>query len=597
MTATATTGTAQARGRGRAIYLQSGGLPVFAELHAADDGPSQNVVLLCAPFGWDELCTHRTMRAWADALAQSGHHALRFDLPGTGDSGGTPDDAGLVERWCAAVTDASAWLRETHAAPRVVAIGIGLGGILATRALADGAPIDDLILWGAPARGSSLVREMRAFATVAGGNRAPIGGYDPRTVDDGSLEAAGFLLRPQTVLDLEGLDLTALAIPDPSGRRVLLLGRDQLPPDRRLVAHLEQSGVALACEDGEGYGAMVTHPQQAKRPLAVIARTVEWIGERQPGAPRRRPPAATRSALETAVLDGGVVESPFEVEYAGRRLTGVLTDSARGPRSEVPVCAVLSIAGAIRRIGPNRMWVEAARRWAALGVPTLRFDAVGLGDSDGDEEPYENNREFYLPSGPEQVLTILDALQGAGFPGRFVVGGLCSGAYWGYHAARLDTRVRGLLLINLFAFEWSEEVVEARERVHLKAKLSRSSLADITRIASGRSRMRPMAAVRAIPGVLLPRSARLRDRPIREALATLAARDVETLMLFSAGEPLLEELSRGGWLGRLGEWPNMTLERIPIRDHTFQPAWAQRFVHERLDEALMRSIGRAAGAH
>ena len=45
-------------------------------------------------------------------------------------------------------------------------------------------------------------------------------------------------------------------------------------------------------------------------------------------------------------------------------------------------------SGAVRRIGPQRMWVEAARRWAALGVPTLRFDVVGVGDSDGDGSAY-----------------------------------------------------------------------------------------------------------------------------------------------------------------------------------------------------------------
>jgi alpha/beta superfamily hydrolase len=30
------------------------------------------------------------------------------------------------------------------------------------------------------------------------------------------------------------------------------------------------------------------------------------------------------------------------------------------------------------------MWVEASRRWAALGVATLRIDLEGIGDADGD---------------------------------------------------------------------------------------------------------------------------------------------------------------------------------------------------------------------
>ena len=55
------------------------------------------------PFGWDELSAHRSLRAWAGALASAGHTALRMDLPGTGDSGGSANEPGLVSTWCSAV--------------------------------------------------------------------------------------------------------------------------------------------------------------------------------------------------------------------------------------------------------------------------------------------------------------------------------------------------------------------------------------------------------------------------------------------------------------------------------------------------------------
>ena len=42
-------------------------------------------------------------------------------------------------------------------------------------------------------------------------------------------------------------------------------------------------------------------------------------------------------------------------------------------------------AGGVRHIGPNRMWVEAARRWAAQGIPSARVDFIRVGESDGDE--------------------------------------------------------------------------------------------------------------------------------------------------------------------------------------------------------------------
>ncbi len=54
------------------------------------------------------------------------------------------------------------------------------------------------------------------------------------------------------------------------------------------------------------------------------------------------------------------------------RLFGVL--SRRSGEQAEPTGVLLN-AGPQRRTGPNRMWVEIARRWAAKGVPTLRLDA------------------------------------------------------------------------------------------------------------------------------------------------------------------------------------------------------------------------------
>jgi hypothetical protein len=555
--------------------------------------------VLCAPFGWDELCSHRSMRAWAGAIAQSGHAAIRFDLPGTGDSAGTSRESGLVARWCTAIADVASFMGETCGCSRVVAIGVGLGGMLATRALADGAAIDDLILWGVQARGSTFVRELRAFATMATGHATAAEGYEPPAVDDGSLEASGFILSADTLRDLDALDLTTFAIPDASGRRVLLLGRDRLPPDRRLHAHLEASGVELHIADGEGFGDMLTHPQFALRPHTTIDRTVRWLAEGDGSSRDARAPARLPAQSAAVTLGEGpdaIVERPFEFDYTDRRLTGVLSEPARTLSTQAPLTVVLLNAGAVRRIGPNRMWVEAARRWGAQGIPTLRFDAVGLGDSDGDEQAYAaDDGEFYLPAGTEQVSAALDRLEAAGLPPRFVVGGLCSGAYGAFHAAKHDPRIQGLLLINLWTFLWSTELNAARARGVTRERLRTVSLGEIARTAVGRGRLSPAAGLRAGTRALRPTPRRLRHDPVATALTGLAERGTETLFLFSGREPLLEDLESGGWLGRIDGWAHVTLTRIPIGDHTFRPVWAQTYVHAQLDEAVRRAIDRVEG--
>lgn len=77
---------------GRPVYLPVEPDPVLAFLHLSDRGEPQNAVLLCPPFGWEDVYSYRARRTWANALAQAGFPAPRFDFPGAGDSAGSPRD-------------------------------------------------------------------------------------------------------------------------------------------------------------------------------------------------------------------------------------------------------------------------------------------------------------------------------------------------------------------------------------------------------------------------------------------------------------------------------------------------------------------------
>ena len=102
-------------------------------------------------------------------------------------------------------------------------------------------------------------------------------------------------------------------------------------------------------------------PARDRGPAATGSRRLET-------STRRRPRSARRRSGST---------QPFGT------LFGVLGRAARRrPRRDL--CAVFLNAGAVRRIGPNRLWVEAARRWARAGVPSVRMDLEGIGDADGD---------------------------------------------------------------------------------------------------------------------------------------------------------------------------------------------------------------------
>jgi dienelactone hydrolase len=578
------------------IYLEGPHEPACAVFHAPAPPARPTAVIMCPPFGWDEVCSYRSRRYWAERLADAGYATIRLSYPGTGDSGGMPRDPGRLDAWTAAVSSAGAWLREASGASRIVAVALGLGGLLAYRAMAFGAPIDDLVLWATPARGRALVRQLRAFSKLEV-SRFFEGLELPPPLPDGELEAGGFLLSAETIADLEALDVAARPLPNPRSRRVLLLERDGIAVDAKLTEALDRHEVKFTVAPGAGYAAMTSHPQQAVPPLEVIDRVTGWLDETSAPPPEHagRPPALPAGTARSAVIDIGggvrVQESPFVVEQPFGTISGILTEPL-GHRND-GLCAVFLNAGAVRRVGPGRMWVEAARRWAARGVPTLRLDVEGIGDADGAVSPYADDGALYVPELVPQVLAALDLLEHRGIGQRFVLAGLCSGAYWSFHAALQDTRVVAALMVNAQAVIWDPGLGPARD---FRRLLSPASWRKI-RAQASMARVRPL--VRWLLAAPIRWAMRFTGRgPARsgatdevdDALDRLHASGTRTLMLFSAHEPLDDEFLRSGRMARLEAWDNVRIERIQVRDHTLRPNWAQAQAHASLDRALAREL-------
>jgi len=606
------------------IYLETLPDRVFGFFHppaasASGEFGQGTAVLLCPPFGWEDVASYRSRRYWAQVLAAEGHATLRIDLPGAGDSAGSPRDPDRLGAWTAAVAGSAAWLHAREGDPRVVAVGWGLGGLLACLAAGHEAPIDDLVLWGVPARGRRLVRELRAFAAMKAAE------YDEREPsdlgaasadgDDGALAVAGFVLTADTLRALEQVDLTTLTLTGEPARRVLLLQRDGLPVDEALRDRLKQLGAAVSTAPGDGYGALLAGPQESVPPVAVFDAVSSWLGQ-GPARGRRQtsaragtvswpvPPArdelelaaqpsSLREELDLSAQPCSLREVPITVERPEGRLFGLLCEPIDGARADIAV--VLLNAGVVRRIGPNRMWVEAARRWASLGVPTLRLDVEGLGDSDGDGSRYVDAAALYAPGMVDQVRVALDHLQAEGVASRFVVAGVCSGALWAFNAVCEDERVTCAVMVNSYAFFWADHLIVEREarRVGRVLQLSawRRVLHGKVSAAHVLARLRWMLAT---PLQLRARSRRRRagrERLVR-ALDGLRDSDRRLVLLLGRGELLWDELARDGHLDRLAGWPNVELHTIPSPDHTFRAPPLQRHVHDALDQVLRTELDR-----
>ncbi len=143
--------------------------------------------------------------------------------------------------------------------------------------------------------------------------------------------------------------------------------------------------------------------------------------------------------LVSATSTPGVRES---LESFGRHgsLAGILTlprDDASGP----PV--VLLGAGILHKVGPSRASVELARRLAAAGHPTLRFDLSGIGDSARVDEP---------SLAETAVQDIRDAVslveERCGGTGGVALVGFCSGADNALFVGAEDARVGSVVLFD-----------------------------------------------------------------------------------------------------------------------------------------------------
>jgi uncharacterized protein len=134
------------------------------------------------------------------------------------------------------------------------------------------------------------------------------------------------------------------------------------------------------------------------------------------------------------------------------RLFGILEMPDGRAASDVAI--VLLSPGVKMRVGPQCMYRRLAAEALALGLPVLRFDCYGLGDSEG-LLPEALMRDLYnhIEVGRFVADTVdaMDWMQREHGITRFILSGLCGGAITGLLTGEHDRRVVGLLGIGLTA--------------------------------------------------------------------------------------------------------------------------------------------------
>jgi uncharacterized protein len=140
------------------MFLGSAARRLFGVYHPAARG-SQHAVVLCYP-GMQELnSSHWAFRRLAAMLARDGHHVMRFDYYGTGDSAGESDQGSLAD-WVEDVRVAGQEILDQSGARSLSLVGMRLGAALAMQACATGLKARRLVLWEPIIRGHAYVKEL-----------------------------------------------------------------------------------------------------------------------------------------------------------------------------------------------------------------------------------------------------------------------------------------------------------------------------------------------------------------------------------------------------------------------------------------------------
>ena len=566
--------------RPEGVFFQTGERSRFGWIHRPAIANGVGLVIV-PPFGYEAICAHRSLRHLADAAARAGVLAVRFDLDGTGDSAGDDLDAGRLDAWLASIADACE-LARAQGADRLVLAGVRLGATLATVAAAQRADVVGVVAIAAVASGKALVREGRALQMQLQLAAAPAGVTTP---PEDVHEQVGFALTADTRAALSKIDLVKLGKPAPA---VLVIDRDDLPANDRWTEALRAAGADVQYERLPGYADMVLDPHRAVVPQAIVDATVAFAAARPAlasPAPSSELTVAPRAELP---IDGTSVTE--EVVWLDRELVGICSRMRGEPIRGV----ILLNAGAVPRVGPNRLHVPLARRLAARGDLVLRLDLSGIGDSL--PRPGADENVVYSDQAIRDIGIAVDWVRRQGAREVAVVG-LCSGAYHAFKAAVAGQPIDAVVPINPLTFFWvpgmpldfaAFRVTEAAQRYGKSVR----NAASWKKLLSGKVDIRRVARVVYERGRSVAEH-RARDVlrrlrvPLKDDLGSeldqLARRGVAMNFIFAGDDPgraMLHEQG-GGSVKRV-----TSIEVIDGPDHTFTPRWS----HPLLEAAIMRAI-------
>jgi pimeloyl-ACP methyl ester carboxylesterase len=603
------------------LYFPSGDQHLFGWLHcpASADVPEWGVVI-CKPFGYEALCAHRSIRAFADGAAALGLPTLLFDYLGSGDSPDLDPAADQIELWTRDVIAAVAELRRRTGVRRVCLLGFRLGALLAVLA-SEQCQVEALALVAPVLSGRKYLREARTAllaAQAAAAEQSSAAEVSALEAAEGGMEVSGYWLSPASLARLTAIDATSRELAGVTG--VLLIDRNDLPVAQGWHETLRARGVGTEYHAFPGFvEMMMTAPHLTVLSQPMWASTQAWLSRLEKAtrvrgsssltsradaalpSPSQAPAPLAAPRLELPGEDGSshscLTERPLFLDPEAQTLFAIVTEPRTGEARRRAV--IFLNTGGDHHIGASRMYVALARTWARRGYHVLRMDLSGLGDSPA--RPGRPENEVFPLDALADIRCALEYMRSRYGCRELTLLGLCSGAYHAFRAASAGLPVNRILLVNPETFFWAEGTnvrdIQLADLVHTPSiyRERALSLANWRRLLTGQVDVgyigkmflrRLLFALQFLGRDLLKGAGVKPAQDLGRELERIAARGVRTVMVFAKGEPGIEvlRLEAGSTVNRLGD--QLRVRIIESGDHTFSRSGPRQALERVLSEEL-----------
>jgi len=443
------------------FYFGSKEKPLLGWLHTTDSYQHSNTgIIICPPLAVEYMNSYCSLRYVADYFALVGIPALRFDYHGTGDSSGIEEDGNRLDDWLWSIQQAKKQLEKLTSCTKFGLFGFRMGATLAALT-SQSSPIDFLILWATLNSGRKYIREIKLLQRT--------GAVQTHVNGESLLEAGGMGYWAQTVNDISKINLTKIT---PQAKRILIIPRDEQITDTELLDAWKQSKLNVEQKNHIGSTLMLVDAHQTVVPHQTINNIVQWV---QQGLDEENRQSQLQSITHKTAMhaeikhingcnnntkneNSNVRETIFHYG-SNNKYFAILSETEKSKKSSLPTI-IITNSGANHRVGPSRLYVLFARELSLMGFRCLRIDVPGIGDSILSNQEFENIE--YITSSSDKILDVIKKLGGDSGNGEFILMGLCSGAYFSFHAALdlAEIKITESVLINPLTFYWQEGMTE-----------------------------------------------------------------------------------------------------------------------------------------